>query len=65
VFVEVKYRKNASFGFAENMVSESQAERILEAAAHYQYEHSWAGPIRFDILSITGEEMMHFKDAFH
>lgn len=65
VFVEVKYRKNAEYGFAEHQVSDAQIERILEAASHYLAENDWAGSVRFDILAITGTALEHFQDAFH
>lgn len=68
VFVEVKARKNADFGFPESFVSDAQKERILMAAENYLLESPWAGPIRFDIVSILlGKEkdILHIEDAFY
>ena len=68
VFVEVKARKNADFGFPETFVSPEQAQLIVTAADHYVQEQNWAGMIRFDIIAITLEPAItieHFEDAFY
>jgi putative endonuclease len=64
VFVEVKFRKNAAFGFPEQMLSPQQEARIKDAAESYMIENNWQGPIRFDIIAILGKEIQHFEDAF-
>ena len=68
VFGEVKYRINTGFGYSESFVSEAQEEKIREAAEEYLILNSWIGPIRFDIVSISGPltdpDIEHFKDAF-
>ena len=67
VFIEVKFRKNKSFGEPENFVSTSQENRILEAAEIFIEELNWKKHIRFDIISITDsspQEIEHFEDAF-
>lgn len=67
VFVEVKLRRNATFGYPETFVDEDQAERIVAAAEHYLYETDWEGNIRFDIVGITLQPRLsieHFEDAF-
>ncbi|SFF34885.1 YraN family protein [Thermoflexibacter ruber] len=69
VFVEVKSRSSADFGFPENFLSPQQEGRIRSAAIYYLNEQN-INPqhIRFDIISIlkTGEkiEIEHFEDAF-
>ena len=68
VFVEVKLRKNASFGYPETFVTACQAKRITAAADQYIHETDWEGNIRFDIVTITLQPTVlveHFKDAFH
>lgn len=50
VFVEVKVRKNSSFGFPEEFVSKNQAARVKTAAEKYQLEKNFHGFIRFDIF---------------
>lgn len=67
VFVEVKTRKNARFGFAEENISPAQQLKIYEAAEDYIHAINWHGDIRFDVIAIvesTGE-MHHTKDAFY
>lgn len=64
VFVEVKFRKNALFGFPEEWLSPQQEARIRDAAETYIIENNWQGPIRFDIIAILGKEIQHFEDAF-
>jgi len=68
VFVEVKTRRDVTFGFPESFVSPEQAELIVTAADHYVREHNWEGLIRFDIIAITLEpdlKIEHFEDAFY
>lgn len=69
VFVEVKTRKNASFGYPEDFVNEKKAEMIIAAAENYIFENKWKKNIRFDIISVImgkeGNEIVHFKDAFY
>ncbi len=65
VFVEVKFRNNTKFGLPEEKLSESQQNRILEAAENYLIEKNWNGPIRFDVIAITRDDLLHMEDAFH
>lgn len=68
VFVEVKLRQNATFGYPETFVDEQQAQRIAVAAEHYLYQTHWKENIRFDIVAITLQPkltVMHFEDAFN
>ena len=68
IFMEVKTRKNADFGYPETFVSESQQDRIHLAAEEYIFQNKWQGEIRFDIIAILwdGNEPVldHFEDAF-
>lgn len=64
VFVEVKYRSYNAFGNPEDHVTKAKAGRIITAADHYVHEQNWLGNIRFDIVSISGKETLHFEDAF-
>jgi putative endonuclease len=68
VFGEVKYRFDSGFGYSETFVSEGQEEKIRQAAEEFLNLQAWEGPIRFDIISITGPmnnpDIEHFKDAF-
>jgi len=68
VFVEVKVRKNASFGNPEDFVNTSKANRIKSAAVEYQIIKNYNGFIRFDIISILGSvenfELLHLPDSY-
>ena len=65
VFVEVKFRKNNNFGFPENFVDDHKVETVRKTAMHFIEQRNWQKDIRFDIVSITGEEKPeHFEDAF-
>lgn len=69
VFIEVKSRSSADFGFPEDFLSPQQEERIRNAATQYLIEQNInLQHIRFDIISILkiGEkiEIEHFEDAF-
>jgi putative endonuclease len=65
VFVEVKFRKNDRFGYPEEFVSEHQIGMLRKTALEYILKENWQQDIRFDIVSITGEEEPeHFEDAF-
>jgi len=64
IFVEVKKRKNATYGSPESFVSLAQKKRICKAAEHFMRMENWFGEIRFDIISIENKEIVHFEDAF-
>jgi putative endonuclease len=64
VFVEVKYRRNSKFGFPETTVTDSKQNLIQQTAEQFIIEQNWKGRIRFDIVAISGEEVMHFEDCF-
>ena len=70
VFIEVKTRKDLTFGKPEEMVGQKKKQMIIEAAAAYMrlIQHEWE--IRFDIVGVTGEpgkpfDIEHFKDAYY
>ncbi len=65
VFVEVKKRVNAKFGYPEDFVSKGQQKLIIKTAENYLYAINWQKNIRFDIVAITGAELMHLEDAFY
>ena len=65
-FIEVKIRKNNSFGYPEEFVSEAQKNRIKLAAENYIYNNNWNGKILFNIISIEekNNNILFFIDAF-
>jgi putative endonuclease len=69
VFVEVKTRSSAAFGFPEEFVEPKQKTRILEGADYYQYITEWTGNVRYDIIAVSidqGEpQLLHIEDAFY
>lgn len=65
VFVEVKARNNYSFGSPLEALTPKKTEKIIYCAKMYiaskrYYELS----VRFDVISIVGQEIEHIKDAF-
>lgn len=65
IFVEVKSRKGNSYGEPETFVSSAQQKQIISTAEHYIYAINWMKDIRFDIISIIGEKVVHIEDAFY
>ena len=66
VFIEVKYRRTARCGEPETAVTERKQHTIYRVAQHYlqHYGYGEGQPCRFDVISIFGEEIRHYKDAF-
>ena len=69
VFVEVKLRKNESFGAPESFVDYHKQIRLNAAARAYCHRKDFDGEIRFDIVSIVGSpdsqyNITHIEDAF-
>ncbi len=65
VFVEVKLRKGNAYGEPETFVSNAQQKLIIKAAENYLFAINWKKDIRFDIISITRDEILHIEDAFY
>lgn len=66
VFVEVKYRKTASFGYPEEAVSFSK-QRIIRKVAEYFLvgeQLTLDDECRFDVIAILGDEITHIENAF-
>ncbi|MEO9482854.1 MAG: YraN family protein [Ekhidna sp.] len=65
IFIEVKNRSRKDFGETETFVSESQQERIKEAAEDYIFGINWKKDIRFDIACVDSSGRVEvFEDAF-
>lgn len=65
IFIEVKNRSRKDFGDPETFVSESQQERIREAAEEYIFGIKWKKDLRFDIACIHSNGYVEvFEDAF-
>lgn len=65
VFIEVKYRRNSSFGMPTEAVDYRKQRNISKVAQHYlMRNHIGDVPIRFDVVSILGESVQVYKHAF-
>lgn len=64
VFVEVKYRKSKNFGFPFEFVTKSKQKKVIKTALCYIKKNKIKADIRFDIISICGNDIEHIKNAF-
>ncbi|MBO4337405.1 MAG: YraN family protein [Lachnospiraceae bacterium] len=66
VFFEVKYRKNADCGSPAEAVGIRKQTQICRVAAFYRSFHniSFDTPVRYDVISILGDEITWIKNAF-
>ena len=63
-FIEVKYRKTASYGQPWEAVSINKQRKICKVARQYCYWRRIKKQVRYDIISICGEEILWFRNAF-
>lgn len=65
-FIEVKRRKNLSAGHPFEAINTKKMKRICNTALYYLRCHNLSDltPVRFDVVSIIGEEVTLLKDAF-
>ncbi len=65
VYVEVKYRKNQEYGLPVEAVDYKKQRIISKVAQHYVMSHHLMDrPMRFDVVSILGEQIEIYKNAF-
>jgi putative endonuclease len=71
VFVEVKYRKNNSFGSAVEMVSVAKQNKIRHCVAFFFHQanlNEYNTPCRFDVIALDGNinhpQVTWLKNAF-
>jgi len=65
VFVEVKTRKNAAPGTGLAAVDARKQRRIAGGAQLYLMKKGWLNrQIRFDLVEINGEQVLHIPNAF-
>ena len=66
VFVEVKYRRDREQGWAAEAVGVRKQRKIMKVAQVYLLKkfHTVELPCRFDVISIDGDEISWYKDAF-
>lgn len=65
VFVEVRSRRSGEYGSALEAVTWRKRQKVSRVAMHYL---AWRRPCfesaRFDVVAITGDELVHIKDAW-
>ena len=64
VFVEVKARRTGRAYDGANAVNEAKQERIVLTARRYLAEHPTEQSVRFDVVEITKDGVMHIPNAF-
>jgi putative endonuclease len=65
VFVEVRFRKQNSYGGGLESVTRSKQRRIIRTAQYYLLTKKEDCPCRFDVIAIEPEQKFHWiKDAF-
>ena len=67
VFVEVKTRSHARFGYPDEAVGPKKERLMVEAATEYLYRLDWQGEFRFDVIAVLLEKeplVEHYPDAF-
>ena len=65
VFVEVKCRPNARQGDGLMAVTPAKQRRITHAALAFLVERAWTErPVRFDVVEITKDGILHIPNAF-
>lgn len=65
VFIEVKYRKDDSWGNPFEAVSVGKQRTISKCALSYLKKHGMFDvPVRFDVVGILGKEIQIIKNAF-
>jgi putative endonuclease len=69
VFVEVKTRKDTSWGPPEQFVNQDKMERLARAAGAYMEAIGYEWEIRFDVIAIVGnpphlKSITHYEDVF-
>ena len=64
IFVEVKYRKDNTYGEPWEAVSKAKQKKICKVARQFCYTKNVKKQIRYDIISICKEEIFWIQDAF-
>jgi len=67
VFIEVKGRRNLSFGSAKDAVSYNKQKRIIEGSRLFMLKNNLNEnefDIRFDVITIENDKIEWLKNAF-
>lgn len=66
VFVEVKYRNTSIKGSSIEAVNPKKQRKIIKVSDYYRWTHNMMedDPCRYDVITIDGEEVIHWEHAF-
>lgn len=65
VFVEVKARRDTTFGLPRQAVNWHKQQTIVKVAQYWLYKNKRTGiPVRFDVIEILDGNVTHLADAF-
>ena len=65
VFVEVKYRRDGTFGSGLDAVTARKRTNIQHVAVHYiDKKRLYDCNVRFDVASIEQDKLLYIEDAF-
>lgn len=65
LFVEVKYRKNADFGYPYEAVTYAKQKKICQVAKNFCYREKVKKAIRYDVISICNDKIDWYRNAFY
>jgi putative endonuclease len=63
VFVEVRARRSGAFGSAAESIDARKRRRLLATAEHYLQSRRHRGPVRFDVVALTGTQLDWLPNA--
>lgn len=65
-FIEVKYRKNAGSGFAQEAVPAAKQRKICRTADYFRMRFGLTErySYRFDVIAINGNRLAFYENAF-
>lgn len=66
VFYEVKFRSDTRYGYPEEAVNLRKQTKIHNTSQYFMLIHNIDvnTPIRYDIISILGNQIKHIRNAF-
>lgn len=65
IFIEVKYRKNTTYGYPREAVTFAKQKRIYRLAAYYMLKrYGKEVKCRFDVIEILDHQLTHIEAAF-
>lgn len=65
VIVEVRFRKSNKYGSAEESITKKKQSRIIATTEYYLLKNNISSPIRFDVVSLSGNNQINWiKNAF-